>query len=394
MNRNPLSSPTSPLDSHEVQSYAEKGRTHYVESTLRGLIRLIADATANDKKRRLIAMSWFSQLLVDLESWNREFIEFLLGFPGYAGECSLADRERFDQEVSRRVTELNSYSIRGDVRSPICQRLGHLERRLDKDFKFLAEESPDTYEAVRTLIGRGIRFPSQFISLAIALSWDIHKLNCPMGGYRITADDPMPSVDDVKARIDEYIQKSAETLEKLDSVLNEAGLELLTVEEFNDICASRGSEGKDSEQRIMDRTVSTAAPDFDIAISYASEDVSYARELAVAARARGLRAFFDHFDSANLWGAHLGDYLGSVFNARALFTVVLASNKYAKAWTSFELQEARTRAIVTKQRTILPVLLEDCDVPGLGFGIGHRRWTEDSPRDLLDLLVEKVRSLR
>jgi len=82
----------------------------------------------------------------------------------------------------------------------------------------------------------------------------------------------------------------------------------------------RGARGRGSE------------PEFDVALSYASEDRSYVEQVAAALKAHGVRVFYDRDDdeTARAWGVKLDDYLTEVYQKRARYTIIFISASYAK----------------------------------------------------------------
>jgi hypothetical protein len=69
---------------------------------------------------------------------------------------------------------------------------------------------------------------------------------------------------------------------------------------------------------------------------------------------------------ADLWGVDLYNYLDDVYRKRARFTIVFISQNYAaKAWTSHERQSAQARAMNEAGPYLLPVRIDDAELPGL-----------------------------
>ena len=99
--------------------------------------------------------------------------------------------------------------------------------------------------------------------------------------------------------------------------------------------------------------------DFDVALSYTSEDRHYVQQVAEGLRDIGVRVFYDEFAAVELWGADLYTYLDEVYRKRARFTVVFVSRNYAaKEWTAHERQSAQARAMNELGPYLLPVRLD------------------------------------
>jgi hypothetical protein len=115
-----------------------------------------------------------------------------------------------------------------------------------------------------------------------------------------------------------------------------------------------------------------ASHDFDVALSYAGEDRGYVAAIANGLREAGVRVFCDEFQVTDLWGVDLYGYLDDVYRKRARFTIVFISQNYAaKAWTSHERQSAQARAMNEAGPYLLPVRLDDAELPGLRLTVSY-----------------------
>lgn len=123
--------------------------------------------------------------------------------------------------------------------------------------------------------------------------------------------------------------------------------------------------------------------DYEIAISFAGEDREHARALAAALVRRGCRVFIDESRTSELVGRELSPLLRSVFRDRSLYCVVLISAAYAsKTWTMLEWAAAREREGKNGGDYILPVRLDDTELPGLAETVAYL--------DLRTIPVEQV----
>jgi hypothetical protein len=76
-------------------------------------------------------------------------------------------------------------------------------------------------------------------------------------------------------------------------------------------------------------------------------------------------SFFDENEKAELWGKDLYQHIESVYRDDSKFCVIFVSHSYAnKLWPRHELRQAQARAFREKAEYILPVRLEDVELPG------------------------------
>lgn len=126
---------------------------------------------------------------------------------------------------------------------------------------------------------------------------------------------------------------------------------------------------------------------YDVAISFAGEDRQIAMQLVEKLEARGVSVFYDDNEQAHLWGKDLYEYLSDVYSKKAQFCLMLISEHYPlKPWTKVERRSALARAFRQPEEYILPVRLDDTEVPGIPSTIGYL----DLRRLSLDKVAEYV----
>jgi len=93
--------------------------------------------------------------------------------------------------------------------------------------------------------------------------------------------------------------------------------------------------------------------DYDVAISFASEQRPEAEAIATCLRAGGVSAFYDQYEQADLWGKNLYDHLDAIYQHKARYCLMLVSAAYAaKVWTTHsadQLAEQRARRILLNE---------------------------------------------
>jgi hypothetical protein len=129
-----------------------------------------------------------------------------------------------------------------------------------------------------------------------------------------------------------------------------------------------------------------------VAISYASEQIVYARRVADILKAKGVRVFFDDFFETKMWGKDLAEYLKTVYYKESRYCMIFISKDYvSKAWPTFELKCAIAKSIESMGEYILPIRFDDSEVPGLVPTIKYLNANEKTPEQIADMLMEKMK---
>jgi hypothetical protein len=137
--------------------------------------------------------------------------------------------------------------------------------------------------------------------------------------------------------------------------------------------------------------VQTEKP-YEVALSFAGEDRSFVESVANELRATGVRVFYDAYEEVDLLGKDLAAHFAGIYKDRANYCAMFISVHYArKAWPQFERQHAQARALIEKREYILPIRLDDAEVPGLPTTIGYMDARAKSPKEVARVLLEKVR---
>lgn len=131
--------------------------------------------------------------------------------------------------------------------------------------------------------------------------------------------------------------------------------------------------------------------EYDVALSFAGEQRTIVQTVAERLRAAGLKVFYDEFETSALWGKNLLEHLDWVYRVAARYTVIFLSADYErKAWTRFEARSALARALDEKREYVLPVRIDDTELPGLHPTVGYVDARITSTDELADLIATKV----
>ena len=156
-----------------------------------------------------------------------------------------------------------------------------------------------------------------------------------------------------------------------------------------------GKEQTRANKVSIPQTPRLSRYDFDIAVSFAGEDREVVQLYCDILFSNKLKVFYDKYERIGLWGANLYDKLDEVYRTKALFCVIFISKHYAaKVWTNHERQSAQARALQENREYVLPVRLDDTEIPGIPPTIGYEDLRKISVEKLAEMTVQKVRQLK
>jgi hypothetical protein len=131
--------------------------------------------------------------------------------------------------------------------------------------------------------------------------------------------------------------------------------------------------------------------DYDVALSYAGEDRAYVQQIAARLRELGIVVFYDEYAAAEMWGNDLYTLLDEVYRKRARFTIIFVSHYYAsKPWPRHEQQSVQARALTDIGPYLLPVRLDDSELPGLRPTVGYVDARTTPVDRLIGLIQQKL----
>lgn len=150
-------------------------------------------------------------------------------------------------------------------------------------------------------------------------------------------------------------------------------------------------EVEDINSFISKFTPRPKTTEYEVALSYASEEREYVDIVAAVLQDRGIRVFYDRYERVSMWGKNLYDHLSSVYGEKSQYTVMFISEHYRnKNWTNFERETAQARAFVDNREYILPVRFDDTQLPGMLNTTAYVSAQELSPEELAGLIIEKL----
>jgi len=130
---------------------------------------------------------------------------------------------------------------------------------------------------------------------------------------------------------------------------------------------------------------------YDVALSFAGEDRMHAEALAAALFRRRVNVFYDKYEKSTLWGKDLYTHLSDLYQHKARYCVMFFSQYYvAKAWTKHELKAAQARALNENNEYILPIRLDNTDIPGILQTTAYLNWHEETLESVAEAILEKL----
>lgn len=132
---------------------------------------------------------------------------------------------------------------------------------------------------------------------------------------------------------------------------------------------------------------------YDVVISYAGEDKVTVDEIVrlLQQEVPSIRIFYAPLEEADLWGKDLAEELPTIFGEEGRYCVMLISKHYAqKLWPNVERKAAIQRAVQQQEEYILPVKLDDTQLPGLSSTIAYYDMREKSLKDVVDGIKHKL----
>jgi len=130
---------------------------------------------------------------------------------------------------------------------------------------------------------------------------------------------------------------------------------------------------------------------YDITFSFAGEDREYVESVAKILIENNVKVFYDKFEEAELWGKDLGIHFEFVYRRSAKYCIPFISINYEKKiWTNYEIRNAISRAIETKEDYILPARFDNTQIDGLRTTIGYIDLRNYTPEQFAKIILKKL----
>ena len=131
--------------------------------------------------------------------------------------------------------------------------------------------------------------------------------------------------------------------------------------------------------------------EFDVAVSFAGQDRALVLDVVRHLQAAHLRVFYDNDHQAELLGEDLVELLREIYLRRSRFAVLFVSRHYvAGEWTTFERRAVQERAFHQLSAYLLPIRLDDTELPGLPDTTGYLDATKLDARAIARIVATKA----
>src|SRR5260221_8297154 len=134
--------------------------------------------------------------------------------------------------------------------------------------------------------------------------------------------------------------------------------------------------------------------EFQVALSFGGEDRQYAQGLAELLKPHGVQCFYDEDFTVETWGENLTEYFAELYRKRALFVVPFLSKRYLRPWPTLEKRSALAEALLRSSAYILPVRIDDTEIPGILPTVGMIDLPTHPLQYVRDALLAKLKLLR
>ncbi len=130
---------------------------------------------------------------------------------------------------------------------------------------------------------------------------------------------------------------------------------------------------------------------YHLALSFAGEDRAIADKIAYKLSESNYSVFYDDYEKDELWGKDLYIYLNDLYSKRARYCLMVISENYRnKLWTNHERRAAQAKAFKQNEEYILPLRLDNTEIPGLNDTIGYVDYNKIEFEDLISLIKRKL----
>jgi hypothetical protein len=131
--------------------------------------------------------------------------------------------------------------------------------------------------------------------------------------------------------------------------------------------------------------------EYEVVLSFAGEDRAVAEEFGSLLRAKGIRVIYDESQTAELGGGDFVTHIAELYRTKAYYCVMFISRHYPlQTWTEAERTVAQEHSLRDADEYILPIRLDDTEVPGIMETSGFRDLRQTPMESLVNLIEQKL----
>ena len=130
---------------------------------------------------------------------------------------------------------------------------------------------------------------------------------------------------------------------------------------------------------------------YEVAISFAGEQRTYAEAVARHFAQYGIAHFYDGDNVATLWGKNLAEEFHGIYTAKTRFVLMLISKEYIeKQWCRHERRSAIAEGLKRKEEFILPLRFDEAWPDGMPTDVAYLEAAKFTPPELAAIFAEKL----
>ena len=130
---------------------------------------------------------------------------------------------------------------------------------------------------------------------------------------------------------------------------------------------------------------------YDFGLSFAGEDRAHAKKLAEILKKERVKVFYDYNEEADLWGQDLYQKFQEIYGRDCRFFIPFVSAHYImKKWPKHELKQAQARDFKSDIEYILPLRLDDTELPGINETTAYVDLQNKSIEEVAELCLKKL----
>jgi hypothetical protein len=199
------------------------------ESVLPHILERVLPYLEKENSRKIAAVRWFNRLYFDVEKWNQDFISLLRTFPKTGTRASKTALSAFDDRLEKFSQALDGRWTA--EKWDLCCNLRMLSARFARDFAWLEKEDKNCYWELRRLIDEAYGNENTIVDQAKRVTNEIR--------YERTQGEK--SNEKIVGLVDSYVRESRSSVDELQRVAEKAGIQLLTVEQYELALRTDGS---------------------------------------------------------------------------------------------------------------------------------------------------------